>query len=195
MSSLQNRKKISAASLLVGIFLLLTIGGVILLPQQTYADSDGSISLPNPLGRKFPGNSNGVTNLNVLFGNVIKYMLGFMLGPFALLVFVYGGFLWLTSAGNQERITKGKDTMLWATIGIIVVFTSYTALSFIMKALRGPDQGTTTGVTNNPGQPSKPIGCCKIQGVVHSKDIEQTACEAAAGAQLWTWDPKDTICK
>jgi uncharacterized membrane protein YjfL (UPF0719 family) len=50
-------------------------------------------------------------------------------------MFVYGGFTWLTSGGSAERIKKGKDILVWAVIGLVVIFASYTAVDFVLTAL------------------------------------------------------------
>jgi len=38
-------------------------------------------------------------------------------------VSIYGGFNWMTAAGNAEKVEKGKQILVWATIGLIVIFT------------------------------------------------------------------------
>jgi hypothetical protein len=45
--------------------------------------------------------------------------------------------LWMTSLGNTQQIEKGKETLKWATIGLMIIFASYAILSFIFKALSG----------------------------------------------------------
>ena len=85
----------------------------------------GETKLTNPLGKVTP---------QVLIGKVINAILG-MVGSIALLMFVYGGFLWLTAGGNPEQIKKGKDVLVWASIGLVVIFTSYALVHFIIKAL------------------------------------------------------------
>ena len=68
-----------------------------------------------------------------LIGRIIKTVLG-IVGALALAMFVFGGFTWLTSAGSPDKIKKGKDILMWAVIGLIVIFTSYTLVDFILTA-------------------------------------------------------------
>jgi len=63
-----------------------------------------------------------------------KFFLGFS-GSLALLFFVYGGIMFLISGGNQERISKGKQILIGSTIGIIIVFSSYTIIGFVLEAM------------------------------------------------------------
>lgn len=68
--------------------------------------------------------------------NATTAILG-VVGALALAMFIYGGLMWMTSLGNQQRVEKGKETLKWATIGLIVIFASYSLLSFIFKAFTG----------------------------------------------------------
>lgn len=63
-----------------------------------------------------------------------KLFLG-LSGSVALLFFVYGGVMFLISAGNPERVSKGKQILIGSVIGIVVVFTSYTIIGFVLGAL------------------------------------------------------------
>lgn len=74
------------------------------------------------------------TSLPQLVNNVVRAILG-VVGAVTLFMFVYGGMLWMTSAGNANRIERGKDTLIWATIGLLVIFSSYAILNFIFTAL------------------------------------------------------------
>ena len=83
-------------------------------------------TLPNPLGE----------NLTVqqVIGNVINAVLG-IVGSIALLMFVIGGFWWMTAGGNEERVKKGRQTLEWATFGLVVIFSAYAILRFIFEAI------------------------------------------------------------
>lgn len=54
------------------------------------------------------------------------------LGALTLFMFIYGGFLMMTSAGKKDLYTKGKNAVVWATIGFTVVIFSYAILRFIL---------------------------------------------------------------
>lgn len=87
----------------------------------TPAPSDPAmVKLENPLGV--------VTDAGSIIKQVITVALG-IIGALTLLMFVWGGFEWLTSAGNPEKVKSGTQTMVWAIIGVILVFSSYLLLS------------------------------------------------------------------
>lgn len=90
-------------------------------------NSQSSKTLPNPLGTDNP---------NVLIGNIINFVLGFV-GTIALVLFIYGGFTWMLSAGAPAKVKKGKDIIVWSIIGLFVVFTAYILVRFVIQGVTG----------------------------------------------------------
>jgi len=90
--------------------------------DATGVGQGGTTDLPNPLETK---------SVPELIGRVINGVLG-VVGSLALVIFIYGGFVWMTAAGNTERITKGKNILIWATLGLVVIFASYAIVHFVI---------------------------------------------------------------
>lgn len=95
--------------------------------KETATQSDGgpALTIGNPLG-------DNIKTPQQLIGRIINTALG-LVGSLALLMFIYGGFMWMTAAGNDDRIKKGKETLTWATLGLIVIFSSYALVSYLIK--------------------------------------------------------------
>lgn len=74
------------------------------------------------------------TNINEVFGRLIQAILG-ITGSIALLMFVYGGFLWLISAGEADKVKKGKEVMKWSVLGLVVIIGAYTIVRAVVTAL------------------------------------------------------------
>ena len=110
------------------LFLALTVVFLFLIIGANFAYA-AATSLKNPLG-------DGVDDPRAIVGNVIKALFG-IVGSLALAIFIFGGFTWVTSAGNEEKIKKGKDMIMWAAFGLIVVFASYALVTFVLSALTG----------------------------------------------------------
>ncbi|MCK5471943.1 hypothetical protein KAI54_02020 [Candidatus Gracilibacteria bacterium] len=55
--------------------------------------------------------------------NIVNWVLLF-LGLIATGFLIYGGFLYITSAGNDENINKAKKLITYAAIGIVVILLS-----------------------------------------------------------------------
>jgi len=99
--------------------------------QVIVTGTDGApekVELENPLG-----GGTGITSVPRLIGNIIKTILT-IVGALALGMFVYGGFTWMTSGGSSEKIQKGKNILIWAVIGLVIIFTSYTLVDFLLTA-------------------------------------------------------------
>lgn len=76
------------------------------------------------------------SNPAALVNSILKWALG-LIGTVALLFFLYGGILWLTSGGSPDKIKKAQQVMVWATIGIVVIFASYAIVSQVITAVGG----------------------------------------------------------
>lgn len=125
---------------LTGVFLFFTHNAVPVFAQTTPEQQgpttpgqncppgaqSGTVCLQNPLG--------DLSDPRIIVGQVIRVSLG-IIGSLALILFIYGGMLWMTSSGNTEMVTKGRNTLLWAVIGLIVVFGSYAIVNFILQNL------------------------------------------------------------
>lgn len=61
----------------------------------------------------------------------LNVILGF-LGIIVIVMIVYGAFEWLTSMGSDEKVKKGRDTMLWAAAGAVAIAIAWTVTSFIL---------------------------------------------------------------
>lgn len=87
------------------------------------------VSINNPIG------SNDKTNINEIIGKIIKGIMG-VIGTLALVMFVFGGFMWMTSAGNSERVEKAKSIIVWNILGIIAIFSAYAIINFVLDSLK-----------------------------------------------------------
>lgn len=99
---------------------------------QPKKEDPSVVELPNPFVDK-----QTKANLTVqqIIGSAIKVFLG-IVGSVALVMFFYGGYLWLISGGSSDKIKKGKETLVWATIGLIVIFGSGILVRTVINALQ-----------------------------------------------------------
>ena len=91
----------------------------------TGGTSSGDTTFPNPIG---------TDSIQVLIGKIIQAVLG-IVGSLALIMFIYGGFTWMMASGNQQAVQKGKDILIWATVGLVVIFTAYALVRFVLLAV------------------------------------------------------------
>lgn len=67
--------------------------------------------------------------------NVIQWALGF-LGLVAVIMILWGGITWMTSAGNEDKVRKAKDILRAAVIGLVVVLLSWALVAFVFDTSR-----------------------------------------------------------
>jgi len=83
---------------------------------------------------RYLDNPLGTSSLAEIIARIISIFTG-VSGSIALLMFVYGGIMWLTSGGDSGKVEAGRKAMVWAVIGLIVIFGSYAILLFIFEAI------------------------------------------------------------
>lgn len=74
--------------------------------------------------------SNGPSVQSVI-QNVIDLLL-FLVGIIAVIVIVVSGFRFVTSNGDPQQISKAKDSIIYAVIGIVVAVMAYAIVNFIL---------------------------------------------------------------
>lgn len=53
---------------------------------------------------------------------------------------VYGGILYFTAYGNEEKATKGKNTITWAFVGALIIILAFVIVRYVATTLLGaPD--------------------------------------------------------
>lgn len=76
----------------------------------------------------------GNVNIPTIIGRIIRGLIGIS-GVLALVMFIYGGVMWMTSAGNKDRVDKAQKTIIWSILGLIIIFSSYALVNFVLSAL------------------------------------------------------------
>jgi hypothetical protein len=66
--------------------------------------------------------------------NVVNVLLGF-LGILAIIIILWGGFRWLTSGGNEEKVGEAKKIITAGIIGLVIIFTAYAIAAFVVSSL------------------------------------------------------------
>ena len=69
-----------------------------------------------------------------IVGGIIKTGLSIM-GVVAAILIIYAGYLWMTGRGKEERITKAKETLEAAIIGLIIILAAYAITYFVVDRL------------------------------------------------------------
>jgi len=89
--------------------------------------------------------------------NIIRWALGFLTLA-AVSYMIYGGFVWLTAAGNEQRVEKAKQIILQAAIGMVIVLLAWAIVVFVARTFANTTSNTNN--TNNPGGGCPDINNC-----------------------------------
>jgi len=106
------------------------------------------------------------TDPRIIIARIIQVALGF-LGIIAVVLIMYAGWMWMTSEGNEEKITKAKNILKNAIIGLIIILSAFSIASFILNKL-----SESTGIRPGPGGPGPGGGTGGGIGVLGSCTVE-----------------------
>lgn len=147
-----NKKIILTASLIFAIFFIST--PVFAAESNAFLSAIGvSGGRLIPLKCTDTGASSGNVNdcgLNEIMQTVVNFtqlLLG-LTGSLALLAFLYGGVLWIISAGKSEMVEKGKQAITAAVIGLVIMLTSWLIVNTTIAALTKGQVGATAQIFN-----------------------------------------------
>jgi hypothetical protein len=137
-------KKHLLAKQALSLFLLSFIFGAFFVLPVLAAQGDitDPSDTPTVTNERKLSNPLGGTSIQSVIGRAINGVMG-VVGSLALLMFVYGGLLWMTSGGSQDKVKKGKDIILWSAIGMVVIFGAYALTQFVITTLTNSAANTT----------------------------------------------------
>jgi hypothetical protein len=80
-----------------------------------------------------------------IVSDVIQVFLSLLSMIFIILI-LYAGYNWMMAAGDEQKVTKAKDTIYRAVIGLIVIISAFVITYFVFNALPF-NAGNTTMMT------------------------------------------------
>lgn len=129
---------------------------LLVAPALSHADGvgDGLNQLKNSTGNSYPNTVFSGKTPAEIFGQIINIALGIAFAV-AVIMVIYGGYQYITSAGNEEKATAGRQTLIYALIGIVIVLLSFVivnaVLTFVRNGANGTGGGNGTVNTNGNG--------------------------------------------
>lgn len=85
----------------------------------------------------------GTESLPQVISGIINVILS-TLGVIAVLIILWGGFLWMTAAGEPDKVEKAKKLIISGIIGLVIIFAAYAIASFVLGAVQS-STGSTLG--------------------------------------------------
>src|SRR3989338_3623145 len=81
----------------------------------------------------------GNADLPTMIASIIKTILGF-LGIVAVIIILFGGFKWMTSGGNDDKVTEARKLIISGIIGLVIVVSAFAIASFVITQIAGVTQ-------------------------------------------------------
>jgi len=85
----------------------------------------------------------------LLIADIIRIVLGFV-GTIFFLLMLYGGIMWMTAMGSNEKVEKAKQILEMAIVGLVIVVASYAISIFIFSRFTATPLETTQTPTSSP---------------------------------------------
>lgn len=113
--------------LILGILLL-----ALVVPLETHAQFGEAINKLDTVAGS--GGAGLNKDINTSVSTIIKAALS-LVGTIFLALSIYAGILWMTAAGNEDKVTKAKDIVTQAVIGLAVTLSAYAITAFVTSRL------------------------------------------------------------
>ena len=88
---------------------------------------------------------------------ITNMALGFA-GVIAVVFIIVGGYMYLTSAGNEEGAEKGRKVLTNAIIGLIIIILSATIIRIVVNTLATENTSVTSNITYPTASGTPPTG-------------------------------------
>lgn len=73
----------------------------------------------------------GTSDLQATVIKIVQWVLGF-LGLIAVIFILYGGFVWMTAGGNEDKVATAKKVISAAVVGLIIVLLAWAIVTFVV---------------------------------------------------------------
>lgn len=101
----------------------------------------------------------GGEDIRVIVMKIIRAVLS-LLGVIALGLMLYGGFVWMTSGGSEEKIGQAKRILTNATIGLVIILSSFAIVQFFLNRFHEAAGGVIPA--GPPNDCADPLECQDI---------------------------------
>ena len=73
--------------------------------------------------------------MNTVIRTIINAII-FVVGMVAVIMIILGGVNYATSQGDPGKVKKGKDTIMYGIIGLVISILAFAIVNFVLQALQ-----------------------------------------------------------
>lgn len=116
--------------ILIASFAIAMLGVFTLAPVASVGALDplGNICADNPDSEVCKSKDDSATNIIAI---VINTML-FIIGLLAVVMIIVGGIFYTTSGGDSGKVSKAKNTITYAIVGLLVAFFAFAIVNWVV---------------------------------------------------------------
>ena len=115
---------------LAGLLLVPVLAlGVSVATGSVEVSAQGIIDGVNSTGQQ---NAAAGASVGTIIKNVVNALL-YVIGALSVIMLIWGGIRYTTSAGNSNSVTAAKNTILYAIIGLVVALLAFAIVNWVIN--------------------------------------------------------------
>ena len=122
--------------------LKLILAGLLVIPTVALAvapavSADGNLTLD---GGVKSAQGTGVDQVSTDPESLVKQFVNiflFAVGALSVIMLIWGGIRYTTSAGDSNKVTAAKNTVLYAIVGLVVAILAYAIVNMVIDKFKG----------------------------------------------------------
>ena len=87
---------------------------------------------------KGDGVASTLTGDGGVFKTIVNTLL-FIVGAVSVVMLIWGGIRYASSAGNANSVTSAKNTIIYAIVGLVIAFLAYAIVNWVLSGIGGSD--------------------------------------------------------
>lgn len=109
----------------IGAALSITTGRAM---ASSFGPREGALAAK---GDAMPSELVGPDGVFTQISNIILYIVGII----SVIMLIWGGIRYITSGGDNKKVTDAKNTVLYAIIGLIIAILAFAIVNFVLNAI------------------------------------------------------------
>jgi len=106
--------------------------GTMIVPMMAAAQPAEPIG---QLGLEFQSNIGiGTADIRDTIASIINVAMG-LLGTIAVVIILFGGFKWMTSSGEKEKVEEARKLIIAGVVGLVIILSAYAIAQFVISSL------------------------------------------------------------
>lgn len=114
-----------------GLVAVIGFALILVVPNVGAADAVAEACKVDPAASICGGVNDPTTDFNSIVGVIVDTLL-YIVGALSVLMLIVGAIMYITSAGDSARVTKAKNTIVAAVVGLVLAFLAYAIVTYVV---------------------------------------------------------------